>query len=134
MHALVKSGLLVIMLQSTAVLSQNQQVNVLWFEDASCAAWTKSAGNKAIRAIYEAWIRGFVSGHNYANPSRQVALGQFPDSSGLHQHLDQYCAENPNSSFIGGAIALVEVLRTPARTVPTKKSPVKAETSAVPQK
>jgi hypothetical protein len=133
-RALLAPVMLVIMLQSNPVLSQNQQVNILWFEDASCAAWAKSAGNKAIRAIYEAWIRGFVSGHNYANPSRQVALGKFPDSSSLHQQLDQYCSENPKSSFIGGAIAILETLRAPASTVPAKKSPAKTDPSAAPKK
>jgi hypothetical protein len=109
--------------------AQAQQINIFWFEDASCAAWIKSSGNKALRIQYESWIRGFVSGHNYARPSRQIKVGEFPDSDALHQYLDQYCRDNPKSSFVGGAIQLVEQLLEPAATakpLPSKKEPVKA--------
>jgi hypothetical protein len=111
--------------------AQGQQVNIFWFEDASCAAWVKSSGNKALRAQYEFWIRGFVSGHNYARPSHQVKVGEFPGSEALHQYLDQYCRDNPKTSFVGGAIQLVEQLLEPAATarpLPAKKEPVKAAT------
>lgn len=117
----------------TPALAQDRQVNVIWFEDASCTAWTKSAGNKAIRALYDSWIRGFVSGHNYASPSRQVAVGTFPASDPLYQYLDQYCHDNPKSSFVGGAISLVEELRAtvaPAKSAPAKKAPAKAAAPA----
>jgi hypothetical protein len=91
--------------------AQPQQINILVFEDSSCAAWSKSANNKLIRAHYESWIRGFVSGHNYANPSRQVPTGKVPGGEQLYAYLDQYCLDNPNSSFVGGAIRLVEQFR-----------------------
>ena len=109
--------------------AQGQQVNIFWFEDASCTAWTKSSANKALRAQYEFWIRGFVSGHNYASPSRQVKVGEFPGSDGLHQYLDQYCRDNPKLSFVGGAIQLVEQLLAPAATakpLSPKKEPARA--------
>lgn len=109
--------------------AQGHQVTVFSFEDASCNAWLKSSGNKLLRAQYEFWMRGFVSGHNFANPSLQVAAGKFPGSDALYQYLDQYCRDNPNSSFIAGAIHLVEQLREPAapvKPVPVKKVPAKA--------
>ena len=32
--------------------AQTRQVNIFSFEDASCNAWNKSAGNKGLRAQY----------------------------------------------------------------------------------
>ncbi len=105
-----------------------QQVNIFWFEDASCAAWTKSAGNRLIRLQYEFWIRGFASGHNYANPARQLATGKLPGGDQLYAYLDEYCHDNPNSSFVGGAFRLVEQFRE--ATVPAKSPPPAARKDA----
>jgi hypothetical protein len=109
-----------------AAAAQNQQVSIFGFEDASCAAWSKSVGNRAIRMQYEFWIRGFVSGHNYGNPSLQVAVGALPGGDALHAYLDQYCRDQPKATFIGGAIALVQQLRQPVAPSPppaAKKTP-----------
>ena len=111
--------LAVLLLPLTA--TAQQQVSIFAFEDASCAAWNKSKGNPAIRANYDFWIRGFVSGHNYADPSRQVT--ELPSSTGLHAFLDKYCSENASLSFVGGALKLVQDLRQP---VPAKAPPAKS--------
>ena len=64
-------------LAPAAATAQQQQVNIFFpFDNASCATWGKYAGNRAIRQQYEFWILGFVSGHNYANPTRQVQIGR----------------------------------------------------------
>lgn len=118
-----------------AAPGQRVQINIFWGnEDASCSAWVKSADNKAIRAYYDFWVRGFVSGYNYGNPAQQVKDGALPPSDALHQYLDQYCRDNPSLSFTGGAIRLVEELRepvaptkpAPAKRAPAKKEPAKA--------
>ena len=96
-------------------------------ENASCAAWTKSAGNRLVRAQYEFWARGFVSGHNYANPAHQVKVGAFPGGDELYQHFDQYCRDNPQQSFVAGVIQLVAQLRdspAAAKSAPAKSAPV----------
>jgi hypothetical protein len=134
MKALLGAATLLTVLLPASAQAQGQQVNMFWGEDASCSAWAKSAGNKAIRAQYEFWVRGFVSGHNYGNPALQVKVGALPGSDALYQYLDQYCRNNPTLSFVGGAIHLVEELRepvaplkrAPAKQVPTKKEPAKA--------
>jgi len=114
-----------------AAQGQRVQINVFWGnEDASCNAWMKSAGNKAVRAYYDFWVRGFVSGHNYGNPALQVKEGALPDSDALHQYLDEYCRDNPTLSFTGGAVRLVEQLREPAapsKPAPKKPAPAKKE-------
>lgn len=121
------TALLAMILPAMAV-AQGQQVNIFWFEDASCNAWFKSGDNKLLRLQYDSWVRGFVSGHNYANPSQQVKIGQFPGSDELYRYLDQYCRDNPKSSFVGGAIQLVEQLSEPGtapKKAPAKKEPAK---------
>ncbi len=123
MKALLGTATLLAMLLPALAVAQRQQVNVFMFEDASCKAWANSSGNKLLRAQYEFWVRGFVSGHNYANPAQQVKIGVYPGSDELYQYLDQYCRDNPTLSFVGGAIRLVEELREPVAA--PKKAPIK---------
>lgn len=129
MRAFRQIILLLAMLHPLIAAAQGQQVNIFWFDDASCAAWTKSADNKAIRLQYESWVRGFVSGYNYGNPQQQIKIGVFPGSNGVYQYLDQFCRENPKQSFVGGAIQMTEQLleaSAPAKPAPAKKETVKA--------
>jgi hypothetical protein len=99
-------------------------VNIIFTaENASCAAWTKSAGNRLVRAQYEFWARGFVSGHNYANPAHQVKVGVFPGGDDLYQYFDQYCRDNPQQSFVEGTMHLVDQLL--AAPAPKKPAPGK---------
>jgi hypothetical protein len=104
-----------------------QQVSIFAFQDASCGAWSKSKGNQVLRAQYDFWIRGFVSGHNYADPSRQVT--ELPASTGLYAYLDRYCNDNPSLTFVGGALQLVQDLRQP---VPAKAPSAKAPATKKP--
>ena len=106
-----------------------QPVNIIFAADsATCAAWTKSASNPLIRKHYESWTRGFVSGHNYANPARQVKVGAFPGGDELYRYFDQYCRDNPQHTFVAGAIQLVEQLAAPAPSAkPAPRSPAPAK-------
>ena len=114
-----------------AAPGQRVQINIFWGnEDASCSAWVKSADNKAIRAYYDFWVRGFVSGHNYGNPALQVKDGALPESDALYKYLDEYCRANPTLSFTGGAIRLVDELSepvAPSKPAPAKRAPAKKE-------
>jgi hypothetical protein len=120
------------LLAATAAIAAESAppINIIFSADnAACAAWTKSAGNKLVRQQYEIWARGFVSGHNYADPARQVKVGAFPSGDELYQYFDQYCRDNPQQSFVAGAIQLVERLAessTPAKPATAQKSPAKA--------
>lgn len=108
-------------------------INIIFSADnASCAAWLKSAGNPLVRAQYEIWARGFVSGHNYANPSHQIAVDVFPGGDDLYQYFDQYCKNNPQQTYVGGAINLVALLRAlpPEKSAPAVKQPAKAPAPA----
>jgi len=88
------------------------QINIFFSaENATCTAWTKSAGNKILRLqAYELWARGFVSGYNYATPRRQVKSAAFPSEDDFNQYFDQFCRDHPQQSFVAGVIQLVEQL------------------------
>ncbi|MGE5470262.1 MAG: hypothetical protein ACM3X0_05635 [Bacteroidota bacterium] len=77
--------------------------NMLGFDDMSCAAWNKSKGDADQRTAYINWIRGFLSGHNYALPSQQVAT---ISSGTIENKIDQYCRETPAGLFSEGAMRL----------------------------
>ena len=70
-------------------------LNVLGFDDMSCAAWGRSKSDPDQRAAYVVWIRGFLSGHNYALPSQQVSTIS-----------NRYCASTPTGSFSDAAMRL----------------------------
>lgn len=109
-------------------LAAEQQINIFFpFDNASCATWGKYANNRPIRQQYEFWILGFVSGHNYANPARQVPTGKLPVSDQLYAYLDAYCHDNPNSSVIGGAFRLIEQFRETTLAAKPPAVPVKKD-------
>jgi hypothetical protein len=96
-------------------------IAVFAFDDVSCAAWTRSAGDKPARTQYAIWFRGFVSGYNFGNPGNQVLLGKLPDPPGIAAYVDKFCRDNPNVSFVGAAIPLVRELRQVPAPIPERK-------------
>jgi hypothetical protein len=77
--------------------------NVLGFDDMSCAAWTVAKADPDQRAAQIAWMRGFLSGHNYALPRQQVSA---ISSGTIENYINRYCASNPKGSFADGAMRL----------------------------
>ena len=108
------------------------QINIIFSaENATCTAWSKSAGNKLVRQQYEIWARGFASGYNYATPARQVKVGAFPSGDDLYQYFDQYCRDHPQQSFVAGTIQLVEQLAD-AAAAPAKAAPARKPSAPAP--
>lgn len=97
---------------SAHAAERDPQINIIFSaENATCLAWTKSAGNKALRLQgYEVWARGFASGYNYSTPRRQVRADAFPTGEDFDRYFDQFCREYPQQSFVAGVIQLVEQL------------------------
>ena len=134
MNARPRIAFLIALLLPALALAQEQQINIIFTADsASCSAWLNYAGNKLVRAHYEFWVRGFVSGHNFANPAHQVKLDAFPASDALYRYLDEYCRSNPQRTFVDGTIRLLTTLRespdskkTPTAPVRAKQEPAKA--------
>lgn len=108
---------------------RDPQINIIFSaENATCLAWTKSAGNKTLRLQgYELWARGFASGYNYGTPRRQVRADAFPTGEDFDRFFDQFCRDNPQQSFVAGVIQLVEQLADAAAkpAVPARKPAVK---------
>jgi len=77
--------------------------NVLGLDDMSCAAWGGAKGDPDLRAAQIAWLRGFLSGHNYALPKQQVAT---ISSGTIENYINRHCASNPKSGFGEGAMRL----------------------------
>jgi hypothetical protein len=78
-------------------------VKVLGFDDMSCAAWNKSKEDSDLRKTYVVWVRGVLSGHNYALPSQQVST----HSSGtVELNVNRYCSKNPNGLFSDAAFRM----------------------------
>lgn len=66
------------------------------FDDMSCQAWIKSRDDAEQRARYVAWVRGFLSGHNYVNRSQQVSA---ISGGTVEQYVNRYCSEKPQGNF-----------------------------------
>jgi hypothetical protein len=77
------------------------------FDKMSCDEWFGSDGNAEVRQQYIAWIRGVVTGYNYANPEQQVIAGRMPSDFGLIIFVDNYCHSRRATSVAGAAFALI---------------------------
>lgn len=78
-------------------------LKVLGFDDMSCQAWIKSRTDGEQRGAYLAWIRGVLTGHNYANPSQQVSV---MSSATVENFIDRYCSEKPGGDFGEAALRM----------------------------
>ncbi|HMV04472.1 MAG TPA: hypothetical protein PKA30_02885 [Accumulibacter sp.] len=105
------SGLIKLMhcavLMSTALVANlvcaAVPTKILGFEDMSCRAWVASRSDAEQRALYVAWLRGVLTGHNYANPSQQVAT---ISPATVEQYVNRYCSEKPATQFSDAAFRL----------------------------
>ena len=78
------------------------QLRVLGLDDMSCAAWKKMV-DPELRAPYINWVRGFLTGHNYANQSHQVAE---ISSDTVAMFVDRYCAEHAAATVTDAAMQM----------------------------
>ena len=78
-------------------------VKTVGFDDMSCRAWVKSKDDGEQRKIYLAWIRGVLTGHNYANQSQQVSS---ISTGTVENFIDRYCVEKPAGEFSEAALRM----------------------------
>ena len=76
----------------------------------ACGTWAKSAQEPFTRAQYLWWIRGFVSGYNFGNPSNQIEIARMPNQETVALYVGKFCREKPLALFIGAAFELVKDL------------------------
>lgn len=91
-------------------------LNLLGLDDMSCTAWIQSKDDEDQRAAYVVWVRGFLSGHNYAQPNQQVSNFS---SGTLALKLDQYCRRNPTGQVSDAAMRLSDEMS--GRNKPIRK-------------
>ena len=84
-------------------IAEAAPLKVLGFEDMSCQAWLKSKDDAEQRKAYVAWVRGFLSGHNYANQSQQISV---VSSATVEQYVQRFCSEKPLGQFTDAALRM----------------------------
>jgi hypothetical protein len=78
-------------------------VKLLLLDDMSCAAWSKAGTDPEQQQPYIGWIRGFLSGHNYASQARQVSV---VSNGTIVQFVDRHCRSNPTSNVADAAMRM----------------------------
>ena len=78
-------------------------LKIVGFDDMSCRAWISSRDDAEQRKIYVAWIRGVLTGHNYANQRQQVSV---ISSGTVENFVNRYCHEKPKGDFGDAALRL----------------------------
>jgi len=91
-------------------------VNLLGFDDMSCLAWNKAKDDPDQRTAYVVWVRGFLTGHNYALPNQQVSS---ISSGTIEVQINRYCSRNPAGQFSEGAMRLSDEFS--GRNLPVRK-------------
>ena len=77
-------------------------LKLLELDDMSCSAWKKQTAPE-LREPYIQWVRGFLSGHNYANQSQQVSS---VSSGTVENFVNRYCVEKPQGDFSDAALRM----------------------------
>ncbi len=99
----VQRYVLVLAAMSAAPAGAAVPIKILGFEDMSCRAWSASKDDADLRALYVAWVRGVLTGHNYANQNQQVST---LSTGTVEQHVQRYCVEKPLGQFSDAAFRL----------------------------
>jgi hypothetical protein len=107
--------LLLLLVAAAGAQDAQTATNMLSFADNSCAAWTKSDGNRSVRGTYEYWFRGFISGYNWGDQGHQVVSDKMPNNGVIDSYVDKFCHDNPQESFVMAAPVLVRDLRRPVQ-------------------
>ncbi len=78
-------------------------VKAVGFDDMTCRASVNSKDDAEQRKVYLAWIRGVLTGHNYARQSQQVSA---ISSGTVENYVDRYCVEKPLGEFSDAALRM----------------------------
>ena len=78
-------------------------LKVLGLDDMSCPAWRATKSDPPLREPYLQWVRGFLSGHNYANQSAQISE---VSAGTVAVFIDRYCAENSKATVDEAAMRM----------------------------
>ena len=85
------------------VTGASARQNILGLDDMSCAAWQAAQNDPEQRAAYVAWLRGFLSGHNYALPKQKVST---ISSGTIELNIKRYCSTTRDGNLSDAAMRL----------------------------
>ena len=77
--------------------------NLLSLDDPSCQAWQAGANDADLRAQQLAWLRGLLSGHNYARQNEQVST---ISNGTIDNFITRYCKDHPQGSYAEGGLRM----------------------------
>lgn len=99
------AGLLVAALASLFIVPpvQAAPLKMLELDDMRCTAWKATKPDPELREPYVQWVRGFLSGHNYANQSAQVSE---VSRGTVEAFVDRFCNENAGKSVSEAAMRM----------------------------
>ena len=100
-NRMLSCSLLLAVLVATSAIAA--PIKTVGFDDMSCRAWVKSKDDGEQRKVYLAWIRGVLTGHNYANQSQQVSS---ISTGTVENFIDRYCVEKPAGEFSEAALRM----------------------------
>lgn len=79
------------------------QTKILGLDDMSCAAWQAAKDDPEQRALYAAWLRGFLTGHNYALPKQQVST---ISNGTIELNIQRHCTANAQGNIADAVMRL----------------------------
>ena len=92
-------------LYSTAQV-QAAPLNTLGRDDTSCKAWQAGVNDTALRAQQLAWLRGLLTGHNYARQQEQVSV---VSNGTIENFISRHCKDNPQGNFVDGGLRMSDL-------------------------
>lgn len=78
-----------------AAQSAAPTVKLLPLDDMTCSRWIKTKAEPELRQATLDWGRGFLSGHNYGQPNKQVSV---VSNGTIAVFIDRHCADKPTST------------------------------------
>lgn len=105
----LSATLICFLLSLQAHSADNKEYSVYSFSETPCGVWEQTKEQPRKREIYIYWIRGFVSGFNYAHPFKALEPNKMPDNASLSLFVDKHCRDNPLGDFIAAAFELIRL-------------------------
>ena len=109
MKALPTSRVLAALALGSLLLAQPARatpINALGLDDTSCKAWQAGANDPELRAQQLAWLRGLLTGHNYARQQEQVSV---VSNGTIENFVTRYCKDNPQGSYSDGGLRMSDL-------------------------
>lgn len=83
--------------------AQAAPVTIVGLDDMSCRDWMRGKEDQELHKTHLAWVRGVLTGHNYANQKQQVSN---ISHGTVENFVNRYCADNPEADFSTAALRM----------------------------